>query len=87
MGRIVEQLRAVGAGRATLFVVITAVVAVGFYVGLREAEISPRSEALGEAPSAQAAAPPQQGEDDAKPVDGGEPDADALSLSLSAPTI
>lgn len=87
MGRFTGWMRAVGARRAALFAVITAAVAVGFYVGLREAEISPRSEALGETQAEQAAALPQQGEDDTKSVDGGEPDADALSLRLSAPTI
>ena len=43
MGRIVERLRAVGARRATLFLVVTAAVAVGFYFGVQEAGVGPRS--------------------------------------------
>lgn len=87
MGCIVERVRAAGARRAALFVVIAAAVAVGLYIGLREADVSPRSEAVGASPTAQAAALPQQGDDDTEPASGGEPDADALSLTLSAPTV
>ena len=83
MGRIVEQLRAVGARRAALFAVITAVVAVGFYFGVREAGMGPRTEAgvvASNERTPESAQPGESGEDDA--TDG----AGKLTLTLVAPT-
>ena len=80
MGRIVEQLRAVGARRAALFAVITAVVAVGFYVGVREAGVGPRTEAGVETTAEHSVEPAQQN-------DGEESSAEPLTLALSAPEI
>lgn len=80
MGRIVERMRAVVARRGALFTLVTALVVIGLYVGLRESGVGLRSEAVGASPTEQAAALAQQGEDDA------EPDPDALALTLSTPT-
>ena len=43
MGRIVERLRAVGVRRGALFTLVTALVVVGLYVGLRESGVGLRS--------------------------------------------
>ena len=80
MGRIVEQLRAVGARRAALFVVITAAVAVGFYFGVREAGVGPRTEAGVEAAVEHSVEPTQQNS-------GEEVATEPLTLTLSAPEI
>ena len=80
MRRIVEQLRAVGARRWALFVVITAVVAVVFYFGVREAGVGPRTEASVEATAEHPVEPAQQNDGEAA---GTEP----LALTLSAPDI
>ena len=80
MRRIVEQLRAVGARRAALLVMITAAVAVGFYFGVREAGVGPRTEAGVETTAEHSVEPAQQGDGEAA---GTEP----LMLTLSAPTI
>lgn len=83
MRRIVEQLRAVGARRAALFVVITTAVAVGFYFSVRETGVGPRTEASVVASDEQFPAstqPDESGEGDTA----GE--AKKLSLTLTAPT-
>ena len=83
MGRIVEQLRAVGARRAALFAVITAVVAVGFYFGVREAGVGPRTEAgvvASNERTPESAQPDESGEGEATD------EAGKLTLTLIAPT-
>ena len=80
MGRIVEQLRAVGARRAALFVVLTMAVAVGFYFGVREAGVGPRTEAGVEATVGHSVEPTQQNS-------GEEAATEPLTLTLSAPEI
>lgn len=81
MGRIAEQLRAVGARRAALFVMITAAVAVGFYFGVREVGVRPPTQAgiaaLEELPTETSLA--------GVSGDAEEPTAGALTLVLSAP--
>ena len=80
MGRIVEQLRAVGARRAALFVVLTTAVAVSFYFGVREAGVGPRTEAGVEATVERSVEPTQQN-------NGEEAATEPLTLTLSAPEI
>ena len=81
MGSFVEQLRAVGARRAALFVALTVAVAVGFYFGVREAGVGPPTEAgiaTLEGPAAESSLLENSG-------DAGGATAGALALALSAP--
>ena len=84
MERVVERVRAVGARRAALIVVIAAAVAVGFYFGAREADVGPRTEAGVVASNERDPEPAQQDESgEGNAVD----EAGTLTLTLIAPEI
>ena len=94
MGRFVERMRAVGSRRAALIVVITAVVAVGLYFGVRETGVSERTEARAVVAQERAVAAAEQGDggEVSRQGSGRESDGDAgsaepLVLTLSAPLI
>ena len=94
MGRFVERMRAVGGRRAALIVVITAVVAVGLYFGVRETGVSERTEARAVVAQERAVAAAEQGDggEVSRQGSGRESDGDAgsaepLVLTLSAPLI
>ena len=90
MGRIVEQLRAVGARRAAMLLAVAALAAVLVYVGGRQAGVVERSEAVTAIVQEQPTDATQQGDGEETGADADEEKTggvEPLTLTLSAPLI